>query len=318
MRKIKCVLIKTLVICMIAFGTLSVSQETYAASSAVAKIGNKKYTSLDKAFEAVKKKGTITLLKNVTLQKSIRIESNKTITVNLNKHTISTKNHGRFSLTNGKVTFKNGSLRDKHPKSKYGGVSDIISVYKKGAVVLNNVNCYGHIQIGGYFYNKNNGSLRIKGGTFKPAQDSWMISNFGKLVIDKGTFQYPSSKKYYGILRTFGDCTIKGGSFTVGSDSATIITADGIDGHTAKTIISGGTYKFPRKKNGFNYGIVINENAKTTVTGGNFLTSIQIQGGRMVMKGGQVKSFKPAVWVDTLYGGKTGSFSHSGGSITEY
>ena len=94
---------------------------------------------------------------------------------------------------------------------------------------------YGHIQIGGYYYAKNNGSLRIKGGTFKPAGDSWLISNFGKLVIDKGNFQFPGTDTHYGILRTFKDCTINGGNFTTYGQYSILIDTNGFDGDRKST-----------------------------------------------------------------------------------
>ena len=143
MKRCRRTFIQLLLICMVILGTLGVSRDVHAASKAVAKVGNKKYASLDKAFKAVKGKGTIKLLKNVTLKKIIYLDSKKTITVNLNKHTITTKKSGGFTINKGKVTFKNGTLKDKQSANAKYGVYNIISIYKKGSVVLNNVNYYG-------------------------------------------------------------------------------------------------------------------------------------------------------------------------------
>ena len=301
------------ILLLLVVSLLVLSTAKVQAASAVAQIGTRRFTSLNAAFNAVGNKKTIKLLRDVTLQKPINWEKNKKITVNLNRHKITTKKNGQFNISKGTVTFKNGSMKEKRT-AKYGAYS-ILNIYKQGSVFLNNVKYSGHIDIGGYYYAKKNGSLKIQGGTFDPVYKSWLISNYGKLEIVNGTFRNQIRDNNYGIIRSFGTCTIKGGSFTSEGKGSVVFTSGELDGHRGKASISGGTFKYPSAEGNYQYGIVIHE-ADIKITGGSFLTPIHIQGGKVTMQGGSVTAAGPAVWVDEYYGGKVGSFSMSKGTVT--
>lgn len=284
---------------------------TQAQGATVAKVGSKRYSSFEKAFNAVGRRGTITLLKNTTLNEQLSLKNNKQITIDLNKHTLATKKNGGFSIENGTVLIKNGTLKDKQ-KSTY----NLLSIYKKGVVTLRNVNYYGEIQIGRFYYARKNGSLTIDGGTFKPSvTDGFMISNFGKLTIKKGTFLNQNTGNKHGMMRTFGTCTIDGGTFKSNVDNSCIIISGEVDGHKAKTTINGGTFEsLSESQNSIYCGIVLHE-CKLTIAGGKVRTGVHIQGGALTMSGGSITNTGRAVWVDTMWGGDVGSFTMKGGSV---
>lgn len=59
-----------------------------AKAATVAMIGGKKYSSLQKAFNAAKNKQTIKLMKNVTLKEELTLKRKVSVTLNLNKKKI--------------------------------------------------------------------------------------------------------------------------------------------------------------------------------------------------------------------------------------
>lgn len=85
-----------------------------ASSKTVAKIGSKKYSSLQKALNSVKKGQTIKLTKNVTLTSvnQLTFKKNVKYTLNLNNKTIKHKDSGFsfFYMEKGTVTIKNGTI----------------------------------------------------------------------------------------------------------------------------------------------------------------------------------------------------------------
>ena len=88
------------------------------ANTAVAKIGNVKYATLEAAFAAVENGQTIELLTDVTLSDAMNVAiADKSVTLNLGNHTLT----GRTNLKSGNLTIQNGTVA--------GGSEQALNVY---------------------------------------------------------------------------------------------------------------------------------------------------------------------------------------------
>lgn len=111
-----------------------------SAASTEAKIGNKSYSSLQAAFNAVKNGQTVKLQKNLTIEtgKKITAKKNVSFTLDLNGKTIKTgeydwsKDGGYIVLEKGSMTVKNGTVTGGWAMSWVGN-----GIYvKKGATLI--------------------------------------------------------------------------------------------------------------------------------------------------------------------------------------
>ena len=190
--------------------------------TAVAKVGNDKYETLQAAVNAATtENSTVTLLKDVTEDITIPTGvtamldlSGKTLTNKAGKHTITVENGGKLNISDSVGT----------------GVVDNIShgkaaIYNKGEVTLN----------GGTF------ERSAEKGTYSPYSDggnSWYtIANYGTMEINTGV-TVENAGGYSSMIRNGGDVTadcnltIEGGNFaggvnTVKNDSFGVLTING-------------------------------------------------------------------------------------------
>ena len=305
----------TRVFLVLFISLLCVLPGTKVQAAAAARVGSTNYSSFEKAFNAVGRRGTITLLKNTTLKNRLTLTTNKEITVNLNRHTLSTKENGEFILSNGTVTFRNGTLKERRVLER--GAYNILHINQKASVVLKNVTCYGHITNGWYAHAGRNGSLLIDGGTFKPIADDFLISNYGKLQIDKGTFKNRSKNDISNLIRNLGTCTINGGTFTSSSTHGGIFASAHTEGGTAKTTIRGGSFRMTGQFNSdvthIMSGINVDEGSKMTITGGDFYLTVCLNGGNLNLKGGTITSPVTAIYNDGY--GYVGKVIMRGGTV---
>ena len=141
------------------------------AASPVAQIGSKKYTSLEKAFSAVKKGQTITLKKNTTINGDLKIKlGKKSATLNLNKKNLTVK--GSFNLYSGTLTISgNGKLATKQIKNA-------------GALTLKNGTVNGSVV--------NSGKFTMDNGTLNYSKNLMyaIYAKGGTVTINKGTVNY--------------------------------------------------------------------------------------------------------------------------------
>lgn len=247
--------------------------------TAVAKVGNDKYETLQAAVNAAKtENSTVTLLKDVTEDITIPTGvtamldlSGKTLTNKAGKHTITVENGGKLNISDsvgtgvvdntshgkaaiynkGEVTLNGGTFERSAEKGTY-------SPYSDGGNSWYTIANYGTMEIntgvtvenaGGYSSMIRNGgdvtadcNLTIEGGNFAGGVNTVKNDSFGVLTINGGNF---SNTVQY-VIMNWNKAEITAGTFqTLDTASAVLFTsAYGADDNTVgKLTISGGEFK---------------------------------------------------------------------------
>ena len=247
--------------------------------TAVAKVGNDKYETLQAAVNAATtENSTVTLLKDVTEDITIPTGvtamldlSGKTLTNKAGKHTITVENGGKLNISDsvgtgvvdntshgkaaiynkGEVTLNGGTFERSAEKGTY-------SPYSDGGNSWYTIANYGTMEIntgvtvenaGGYSSMIRNGgdvtadcNLTIEGGNFAGGVNTVKNDSFGVLTINGGNF---SNTAQY-VIMNWNKAEITAGTFqTLDTASAVLFTsAYGVDDNTVgKLTISGGEFK---------------------------------------------------------------------------
>ena len=247
--------------------------------TAVAKVGNDKYETLQAAVNAATtENSTVTLLKDVTEDITIPTGvtamldlSGKTLTNKAGKHTITVENGGKLNISDsvgtgvvdntshgkaaiynkGEVTLNGGTFERSAEKGTY-------SPYSDGGNSWYTIANYGTMEIntgvtvenaGGYSSMIRNGGdatadcdLTIMGGNFAGGINTVKNDSFGVLTINGGNF---SNTAQY-VIMNWNKAEITAGTFqTLDTASAVLFTsAYGADDNTVgKLTISGGEFK---------------------------------------------------------------------------
>ena len=247
--------------------------------TAVAKVGNDKYETLQAAVNAATtENSTVTLLKDVTEDITIPTGvtamldlSGKTLTNKAGKHTITVENGGKLNISDsvgtgvvdntshgkaaiynkGEVTLNGGTFERSAEKGTY-------SPYRDGGNSWYTIANYGTMEIntgvtvenaGGYSSMIRNGgdvtadcNLTIEGGNFAGGINTVKNDSFGVLTINGGNF---SNTAQY-VIMNWNKAEITAGTFqTLDTASAVLFTsAYGADDNTVgKLTISGGEFK---------------------------------------------------------------------------
>ena len=247
--------------------------------TAVAKVGNDKYETLQAAVNAATtENSTVTLLKDVTEDITIPTGvtamldlSGKTLTNKAGKHTITVENGGKLNISDsvgtgvvdntshgkaaiynkGEVTLNGGTFERSAEKGTY-------SPYSDGGNSWYTIANYGTMEIntgvtvenaGGYSSMIRNGgdvtadcNLTIEGGNFAGGVNTVKNDSFGVLTINGGNF---SNTAQY-VIMNWNKAEITAGTFqTLDTASAVLFTsAYGDDDNTVgKLTISGGEFK---------------------------------------------------------------------------
>ncbi len=247
--------------------------------TAVAKVGNDKYETLQAAVNAATtENSTVTLLKDVTEDITIPTGvtamldlSGKTLTNKAGKHTITVGNGGKLNISDsvgtgvvdntshgkaaiynkGEVTLNGGTFERSAERGTY-------SPYSDGGNSWYTIANYGTMEIntgvtvknaGGYSSMIRNGgdvtadcNLTIEGGNFAGGVNTVKNDSFGVLTINGGNF---SNTAQY-VIMNWNKAEITAGTFqTLDTASAVLFTsANGADVNTVgKLTISGGEFK---------------------------------------------------------------------------
>lgn len=247
--------------------------------TAVAKVGNDKYETLQAAVNAATtENSTVTLLKDVTEDITIPTGvtamldlSGKTLTNKAGKHTITVENGGKLNISDsvgtgvvdntshgkaaiynkGEVTHNGGTFERSAENGTY-------SPYSDGGNSWYTIANYGTMEIntgvtvenaGGYSSMIRNGgdvtadcNLTIEGGNFAGGVNTVKNDSFGVLTINGGNF---SNTAQY-VIMNWNKAEITAGTFqTLDTASAVLFTsAYGADDNTVgKLTISGGEFK---------------------------------------------------------------------------
>ena len=217
--------------------------------TAVAKVGNDKYETLQAAVNAATtENSTVTLLKDVTEDITIPTGvtamldlSGKTLTNKAGKHTITVENGGKLNISDSVgtgVTVENA-----------GGYSSMIR--NGGDVTADcNLTIEGGNFAGGVNTVKNDsfGVLTINGGNFSNTAQ-YVIMNWNKAEITAGTFQTLDNASavlftsaYGADDNTVGKLTISGGEFKHASDTQEMIVDHYDESNSGAAAVTGGRF----------------------------------------------------------------------------
>ena len=278
----------------------SVTQEQVDAL-AVAKVGETAYLSLDAALEAAKDGDTVTLLADITEDVVI----NKNITFDLGGKTITNTGAGKATLTvasGATATVKNGSI--------VGGAS-YYNIQNNGTATLEGITATAGNT--GSSMIDNWGTLTITSGTYtgglnvvKSEEGSTLVINGGDFTLDYATSGYTA------VIHVFGDTTINGGTFTQSLtttgrwDHPQVVATGVVEGYTAITRVTGGTFTNKKSGEGIFRGVGKATSDNFEVSGGSFNKSIS--------DGFCADGFIPTKNADGTYGVKAGKYVASIGS----
>lgn len=339
MKKKLMKLFMLLALCLFVCGSVA-----SAKSAAVASIGGKKYSSLEKALKAVKNGQTIKLQKNITTNKAIVAKRNVKFTLDLNKHKIkakkitytdSSKATGILRLKKGTVTLKNGTIRgsirvDKQAKLTIKG-GNYMQLMNYGTTVINKATFKEDVG-GSALLNHSTGKLTIKNVNASSVINViWMDG--GTVQIKNGAFQSLSDNNYPAVWMSGGALTVNGGQFKSGNTNTLAVT-----GGTA--IITNGSFSnnVPQPGNvpptvyvgkgsltisGGNFSANMSEVVYVSeglckVTGGSFTGNVDVfsngKSGRMIIE--NVGAHTPTGWSNIKIQTKGNWIGNGGGEIT--
>ena len=229
----------------------------------------KAFATLDEAFNAVIEGQTVRLLKDLTEDVTI----NKNITLDLGGKTLTNAGAGHATITIAKdatATVKNGFV--------VGGTS-YYNIQNNGTATFEGLTATagnnGSSMIDNY------GTLTITSGTYTGGLNVVKSEEGSKLTINGGKFtlEYATSG-YTGVIFAYGDTTITGGEFiqsltTTGRWNHPQVIATGVvEGYTAITRVTGGTFTNKLSGEGIFRGVGKGTSDNFEVSGGTFNKSI--------------------------------------------
>ncbi|MCC8045390.1 MAG: carbohydrate-binding domain-containing protein [Clostridiales bacterium] len=264
-----------------------------SAASTVATIGSTKYTSLQKAFDAVKDGQTIVLQKDVSSSSTITVSrSGKSFTLNLNKHTLTFKKAAYLYVKKGTLTIRNGKIVQAGPAcgSNYTVTSTVVKIASNAKVTILSGTYRGEII--------NKGTMTISGGTFTNAGTTTsegytlygdILNNSGTMTIKGGTVKQSSDCATYGINVTnlavnTGTMKISGGTFSAIGTGGSVL-------NKGTLTITGGDFSKTGEVSSYAYGALDNEGT-LTIKKGTFTADTELShalyssGGKVVISGG--------------------------------
>lgn len=256
------------------------------AGRTVARVGNKNYTSLQAAVNAVKKGGTVKLMKNITLKSNLEFKRSGAYTLNLNQHQITGNFWADIRISRGSITFRNGTIAAPVRIENKAKLTILSGKYKRKPTDEGNILLDCH----------DGGRLHIKGGSF-----NGVCSAMGKakVWIDSGTFSCTHWAAEAFNINDTATATVRGGVFKghfSNSGNTTIKNGKFMDGisnsNGGKMLIQKATVNGP----------VCNHHGTLTVKGGTFHyqgvkhdyntstdahTTLFMLGGKTIIEGGK-------------------------------
>ena len=289
--------------------TVTVAGETVfapVATAAVAQIGETPYETLQAAIDAAEAGETVTLLADTTEDVTI----NKNITLDLGGKALTNTSSGKatISVKDGAVaTVKNGFVK--------GGTEYYNIEVTKGSnadLTLMDVTATAGNNASSMIDNW--GTLTINSGTYTGGLNVVKSEEDSKLIITGGTFtlDFAPDDGYTAVIHVYGDTTITGGAFiqnvTTGKWSHPQVVMTGVvEGHTAITRITGGTFTNNKSsESNIFHGVGKATSANFEVSGGTFNKSVSDS----YMADGYI----PVKNADGTYGVKEGKFVADVGS----
>ena len=240
----------------------------------VAKIGTKKFKTMQSAVNAAKTGQTIKVLGNINTAKTVTISSKKiTIDFAKKKYTCRLTDGSAFNLNSGQLTLKNANINSKYFAVDVRSGAKLIvdngtvngTIMNTGNLVIHNGTFKGSGMI---MYGddeeerlcaavENHGKCTIENGTFS-GKNRPVIHNSGTAVIRGGKYTETNTEKYvwYIMLYNDGNLRIDGGSFSGKIYNETL--------YKNQLLITGGTFK------GGTDNALKNAKGRAIITGGSF------------------------------------------------
>ena len=292
--------------------SVSLSETAKAAdeTSAVAKVGTTAtYKTLNEAIGAAAEGDTVTLLKDTTEDVVI----NKNITLDLGKKTITGTNTSNAYSYNGKTIVSlivakgaNATVKNGNIKGTAGGYT----IQNNGTATFEGLTATAGNT--GSSMIDNWGTLTINSGVYSGGLNVVKSEEDSKLTINGGKFTLDYSTEYTGVVFAYGDTTITGGEFiqsvtTCGRwDHPQVILTGVVEGHTAITRVTGGSFTNARSGEGIFRGVGKGTSDNFEVSGGTFNKSVSEEYC--------ANGFIPTRNADGTYGVKEGKYVAKVGS----
>ena len=267
-----------LCVMLMVFGlsmSVSLSETAKAAdeTSAVAQVGTTTYGTLNGAIGDAAEGNTVTLLKDTTED----VVVNKNITLDLGGKTLTGTNSGKATLSiqsGATTTVKHGIIvgSTSYYTIEITKGSNATATFEDLTATAGNT---GSSMIDNW------GTLTINSGEYtgglnvvKSEEGSTLVINGGKFTLDYST------NGYTGVIFAYGDTTITGGEFiqsvtTCGKwDHPQVILTGVVEGYTATTKVTGGSFTNARSGEGIFRGVGDATSANFEVSGGTFSKAI--------------------------------------------
>ena len=263
----------------------ALAMTTAADGGNVAEVNGTQHATLQEAVNAASTGETVTLLADTSEDVTI----NKSITLNLGGNTLTNKSAGKatISVTGGTVTVKNGTVQ--------GGTSYYNIEVTKGSNA--NLTLEGVTATAGNTGSSmidNWGTMTITSGTYSGGLNVVKSEEGSTLNISGGKFTLSyATNGYTGVIFAYGTTTISGGEFiqsltTAGRwDHPTVILTGVVEGYTATTVVTGGTFTNNKSGESIFRGVGKGTSDNFEVSGGTFNKTVSdgyFADGYFVMK----------------------------------
>lgn len=284
--------------------SVSLSETAKAAdetTTEVAEVNGVKFATLAKAIAAAKDGEMVKLLADATEDVGV----DKNITLDLGGKTLTGTNTKKITLTiakNATATVKNGSVK---------GTSSNYTIQNNGTATFEDLTATAGNT--GSSMIDNWGTLTITSGTYfgglnvvKSEEGSTLVINGGKFTLNYST------NGYTGVILVYGDTTINDGEFIQSLtscgrwDHPQVIATGVVEGYTATTKVTGGSFTNLCSGEGIFRGIGKATSDNFEVSGGTFNKSIS--------EGFCADGFIPTRQADGTYGVKEGKYVAKVGS----
>ena len=337
--------------------TKSIAKEVTYAETTVAVIGSTEYTSLQLAIDNVSDTETVELIKSTT--ESVIVPNSKNFTLNLGNNTLTNVDGNHTITNNGTVTITGSGTVDNithekaalwnngtttltgntYTRSQENGQGDTDSggnsyytIVNHGTMTINDgttVNQNGKfssmVENGWYNGSQNTSGLEsvltIEGGTFTGGLNTIKNDDYGKLIINNGSFTNMAQS----ALLNWNDAAITNGTFTADETSQSVVINGYLTTETnmdkGSLNIQGGTYSVgtPEAKSA---GVTVislmgdTENCGTiNISGGTLNGDIKIDAG--TEKGGLLTILGTAVIDGQIENSKYDVVNVNGGTVKQ-
>ena len=210
-------------------------------TEAVAKIGEKAYTTLSSAIDDVKKGETIQIINNIFPVREFTISEDKDFILDLNSYTIRAFNDEYLFSNNGKI---------------------IINDTSESSIDNNGITAYkGKIIVGSAGFMENSGNIILKCGIVtSDLSINNIIINSGDLTVDNIHMEFGGTSSNF--IKNSGTLMINNGSFIANNSAGSVITNDS----NGEMTIKAGYYKLTSSDWKWKY--LISNSGKANIYGG--------------------------------------------------